>query len=284
MIGKRKAKDIQFYREASDVQSTRLETASASTDRATKTRSSSNRKNVDVGRSSTRSSRCLPSASLRPRRVASRSMFRTASSEFNGVPFRTNVLLQPTTDCLVHLTDPPFLVITLTDVEIVHLERVQFGLQSFDMVFVFSDFSRAPMHVTSIPTTSLDDVKQWLDSVDICVSEGAVNLNWGAIMKTVNEDPYDFFVEGGWGFLQSGSDDGGSSESESGSEFRSDMDDGQEETDVESDRAATLAIRPRTRAARKGLRRRARRARIGMSWRGRRRGRREEEEAAGRVG
>ncbi len=135
----------------------------------------------------------------------------------------------------MHLTDPPFLVITLTDVEIVHLERVQFGLQSFDMVFVFSDFSRAPMHVTSIPTTSLDDVKQWLDSVDICVTEGAVNLNWGAIMKTVNEDPYDFFVEGGWGFLQADSDDEGSDASESGSEFGSDMDDGQEETDVESD-------------------------------------------------
>ena len=44
---------------------------------------------------------------------------------FQGVPFRTNVLLQPTTDCLVHLTDPPFLVITIADIEIAHLERVQ---------------------------------------------------------------------------------------------------------------------------------------------------------------
>ncbi|CAG8460092.1 15884_t:CDS:2, partial [Cetraspora pellucida] len=30
---------------------------------------------------------------------------------FQGVPFRTNVLLQPTTECLVHLTDLPFLVV-----------------------------------------------------------------------------------------------------------------------------------------------------------------------------
>lgn len=44
---------------------------------------------------------------------------------FQGVPFRTNVLLQPTTECLVHLTDPPFLVVTITDIEIAHLERVQ---------------------------------------------------------------------------------------------------------------------------------------------------------------
>ena len=44
---------------------------------------------------------------------------------FNGVPFRSNVLLQPSTDSLVNLTETPFLVVTLTDIEIAHLERVQ---------------------------------------------------------------------------------------------------------------------------------------------------------------
>ena len=44
---------------------------------------------------------------------------------FFGVHARSNVLLQPTTDCLVSLTETPFLVITLVDVEIAHLERVQ---------------------------------------------------------------------------------------------------------------------------------------------------------------
>jgi nucleosome binding factor SPN SPT16 subunit len=44
---------------------------------------------------------------------------------FQGVPFRSNVLLQPSTDCLVNLTETPFLVVTLADIEIVHLERVQ---------------------------------------------------------------------------------------------------------------------------------------------------------------
>lgn len=235
MIGKRKAKDIQFYREASDVQ------FDETGNRKRKYRSGDEDEIELEQEERRRRSQLNKEFKVFAERIAEASEGRVSVDVpyrelgFNGVPFRTNVLLQPTTDCLVHLTDPPFLVITLTDVEIVHLERVQFGLQSFDMVFVFSDFSRAPMHVTSIPTTSLDDVKQWLDSVDICVTEGAVNLNWGAIMKTVNEDPYDFFAEGGWGFLQSGSDDGGSSESESGSEFGSEMDDGQEETDEDSD-------------------------------------------------
>lgn len=44
---------------------------------------------------------------------------------FNGVPYRSNVLLQPSTDCLVNLTETPFLVATLADIEIAHLERVQ---------------------------------------------------------------------------------------------------------------------------------------------------------------
>jgi nucleosome binding factor SPN SPT16 subunit len=47
---------------------------------------------------------------------------------FQGVPFRQLVNLQPTTDCLVHLSDTPFLVVTLADVEIAHLERVQVSI------------------------------------------------------------------------------------------------------------------------------------------------------------
>ena len=51
-----------------------------------------------------------------------------------------------------------------------------------------------------VPHSSLDS------SVDIPFSEGPVNLNWQAIMKTVNDDPYEFFNEGGWGFLSTNDD------------------------------------------------------------------------------
>jgi nucleosome binding factor SPN SPT16 subunit len=84
---------------------------------------------------------------------------------FEGVPFRTSVRLQPTTECLVHLTDPPFLVITLAEIEVASLERVQYILKQFDLCFIFKDFSRAPLHVNSIQSTSMDDVKNWLECV-----------------------------------------------------------------------------------------------------------------------
>jgi len=37
--------------------------------------------------------------------------------------------------------------------------------------------------------------------VDVPLSESRVNYNWGPIMKTINEDPYRFFADGGWSFL-----------------------------------------------------------------------------------
>jgi nucleosome binding factor SPN SPT16 subunit len=138
---------------------------------------------------------------------------------FHGVPFRSNVYIQPTTDCLIQVTEPPFMVITLEDIEVAHLERVQFGLKNFDLVFVFKDFTRAPSHVNTIPVESLEDVKEWLDSSDIAFSEGPLNLNWPTIMKTVTADTHAFFAEGGWSFLANDSDDDDVEEDEEESNF-----------------------------------------------------------------
>lgn len=111
------------------------------------------------------------------------------------------------------------MVITLDDIEIAHLERVQFGLKNFDMVFVFKDFHRAPYHINTIPVESLENVKEWLDSVNIPFSEGPLNLNWPTIMKTVTADPHAFFADGGWSFLSNESDEEDAEESEEESAF-----------------------------------------------------------------
>ncbi|KAF7563053.1 hypothetical protein G7046_g1078 [Stylonectria norvegica] len=141
---------------------------------------------------------------------------------FHGVPFRSNVFVQPTTDCLIQVVEPPFMVITIEEVEVAHLERVQFGLKNFDMVFVFKDFTRAPYHINTIPVEFLDQVKDYLDSSDIAFTEGPLNLNWPTIMKTVTADTHQFFVDGGWSFLQADSDDSGAEESEQESAFELD--------------------------------------------------------------
>lgn len=71
--------------------------------------------------------------------------------------------MQPSTDCLVHLSDPPFTVVTLNEIEVASLERVQFSLKQFDMVLIFKEFTRPPLHINSIPSAQLDNVKEWLE-------------------------------------------------------------------------------------------------------------------------
>lgn len=84
---------------------------------------------------------------------------------FYGVPFRNNVLLQPTVHCLVNLVESPFFVLTLSEVEIAYFERVQFSLRYFDLVFVLKDWNKPVVHINGIPVESLDTIKEWLEYV-----------------------------------------------------------------------------------------------------------------------
>lgn len=83
---------------------------------------------------------------------------------------------------------------------------------------MYKDFTRAPTHINTIPVEYLDRVKEWLDSVDISFTDGPLNLNWQAIMKTVTSDPHEFFKSGGWSFLATDSDNESGSENESDEE------------------------------------------------------------------
>jgi len=82
---------------------------------------------------------------------------------FFGVPFKANVFMQPSAYCLVHLTEPPYFLIAVEDIELVYLERVEHGLKSFDMVFVFKDYKKTPVHINTIPMKELENIKDWLE-------------------------------------------------------------------------------------------------------------------------
>lgn len=218
MVGKRKTRDIQFYREATEMQfdetGNRRRRHRYGDEEEFEAEQEERRRRAALDREFKAFAEKISDAG-RDENVDVDVPFREIG--FNGVPNRSNVLIQPTTDAIVQLTEPPFLVITLNEIEIAHLERVQFGLKNFDLVFVFKDFNRPPVHINSIPVESLEPVKDWLDSVDIPFTEGPLNLNWSTIMKTVTSDPYGFFAEGGWSFLtnESDSEDGSESEEES---------------------------------------------------------------------
>ncbi|KAK5983113.1 putative global transcriptional regulator cell division control protein [Trichostrongylus colubriformis] len=165
---------------------------------------------------------------------------------FLGVPHRSSCTLKPTSSCLVNLTEwaslPPFIV-TLDEVELVHFERVSFQLKNFDMVFIFKDYSRKTQMVQQIPMSSLDNVKEWLNTSDLRYTEGIQSLNWPKIMKTITDDPEEFFETGGWNFLANDSDQDAEPEDESESEDAyspSESESGEDESDEdESEGEAT---------------------------------------------
>ncbi|GMH10409.1 hypothetical protein Nepgr_012250 [Nepenthes gracilis] len=164
---------------------------------------------------------------------------------FHGVPYKATAFIVPTSSCLVELIETPFLVITLGEIEIVNLERVGFGQKNFDMAIVFKDFKRDVFRIDSIPTTSLDSIKEWLDTTDIKYYESRLNLNWRPILKTIVEDPQKFIEDGGWEFLNmeaSDSESDNSEESDKGympsdmeAESESDDEDPDSESLVESE-------------------------------------------------
>ncbi|KIX94135.1 uncharacterized protein Z520_10161 [Fonsecaea multimorphosa CBS 102226] len=220
IIGKRKTRDVQFYREATDMAfdetGNRKRKHRYGDEEEFEQEQEERRRRAELDRLFKSFAEKI-SDQAREYNVTVDIPFRELS--FNGVPNRSNVLMAPTTDALVQLTEPPFTVITLDEIEVAHLERIQFGLKNFDLVFVYKDFHRPPSHINTIPVESLDRVKEWLDSVDIAYTEGPLNLNWGTIMKTVTTDPHQFFKDGGWNFLATESDAEDEEESEEESAF-----------------------------------------------------------------
>lgn len=235
MVGKKKTKDIQFYREALDnhVEETggrRRKTNYGDEDEIAQEREERRRRqqvNDEFKSFAEKISEAYKGLEVEI-------PFRDLG--FNGVPSRQTVLLQPTTECLVYLTEPPYTIVTLNEVEIAYLERVMFGLKNFDLVFIFKDHTIAPVHITAIPMANLEAVKDWLDSVDVLFAESTVNYNWTNIMKTVVEDPIGFYEMGGWSYLQPDAENGDDSEEEEqSSEYEPEEEDDEEFEDSEDD-------------------------------------------------
>ncbi|KFH03669.1 transcriptional elongation factor FACT140 [Toxoplasma gondii VAND] len=163
---------------------------------------------------------------------------------FTGVPMKSNVEILPTANCLVHLIEWPPFVLPLEDIELVSFERVAHGLRNFDVIFVFQDYTKPVKRIDLVPIEFLDNLKRWLNELEIVWYEGKQNLNWNAILKQIREDPHGFVEAGGFEmFLGDDSvsgeegdtdeDDDDEEYAESGSESEYNERSGEEEEDGE---------------------------------------------------
>lgn len=155
---------------------------------------------------------------------------------FCGVPYKASGFIVPTVHCLVDLVDTPFLVVSLSEIEIINLERIGLGQNSFDMAIVFKDYRQDVLRIDAIPSTSARSIKQWLNSVNIKYYESRMNLNWRCVLKSILGDKEKFIENGGWEFLNlEGSDSDSEESSESEGYQPSDVDTGSSESSSESD-------------------------------------------------
>ncbi|KAG0657069.1 FACT complex subunit spt16 [Maudiozyma exigua] len=240
MMGKKKIQDVQFYREASDMAVDETGTGKRGMNKFRRygdedeleQEQEERRKRAALDKEFKYFADAIAEASRGL--VTVESTFRDLG--FQGVPNRSAVYCMPTTDCLVQLVEPPFMVVNLEEIEICILERVQFGLKNFDMVFAYKDITKPVTHINTVPIESLDFVKQWLTDMDIPYTVSTINLNWGTIMKSIQDDPHQFFLDGGWSFLATGSDDEASDESEEEiSEYEASEEEPEDESDYSDD-------------------------------------------------
>ncbi|GLJ05022.1 hypothetical protein SUGI_0009560 [Cryptomeria japonica] len=248
MVGTKKTKDVQFYVEVMDVVQT-LGGARRSMydpdeiEEEQQERDRKNKINAEFQGFVKRVTELWEQPHLKDFELEFDIPFRELG--FHGVPFKASAFIVPTVNCLVELVELPFLVITISEIEIVNLERVGLGQKAFDMAIVFKDFKRDVLRIDAIPQSSLDGIKEWLNSMDIKYYESRMNLNWRPILKTITDDPDKFIEDGGWEFLNmeaSDSDSENSEESDQGyepsdieEESESDEEDSEDESLVESD-------------------------------------------------
>lgn len=129
---------------------------------------------------------------------------------FFGNPNRDLVVISPTTNCLVNLTEMPSFLITLSEVEHVHFERVNFGGKNFDISFIFKNWDLKPRTIYLVETKNKEMIQDWLNLIEISYTVGPKPIIWTEIMPAVKDSKAWFYDEvdnegekksPGWSFL-----------------------------------------------------------------------------------
>lgn len=101
--------------------------------------------------------------------------------EFYGCPHKSVVKVRPTKNCLIAISEFPFFVIDIDEIEVVHFERLSFGIKNFDMAIIFKDFQTF-VRINSIPVEHVEDIKSYLDEIGIIYSESITPMNWTNVL------------------------------------------------------------------------------------------------------
>lgn len=163
---------------------------------------------------------------------------------FMGTPHKEMVKIWFSPHCLLNVSEVPFFVVCVEDIEHVHFERVMPSSRNFDMVIIQKDLSKDPVVINAIPREHLIKIEQTLLEMDVTFTYGAQTWKWRPILDEAKDNPtfyHDKDEEGekkfpGWAlFLENGGDD-----DEEGSGQESEDDDSEYEQESESEEVRRL--------------------------------------------
>ena len=105
--------------------------------------------------------------------------------------------IRPTKDCLIAISEFPFFVLDTSEIEVVHFERMFFGMKNFDLAIVFKDFQNF-IRINSIPTEHTEELKTYFNEIGIIYIESLAPYKWQEILSTIKEDFQDWLDNGAW--------------------------------------------------------------------------------------
>jgi|FrelakmetLWP11LW_1041352.scaffolds.fasta_scaffold68655_1 nucleosome binding factor SPN SPT16 subunit len=116
---------------------------------------------------------------------------------FTGCPMKQVVKIRPTKECLVALSEFPFFVLDVNDIEVVHFERMYYGIKNFDLAVIKKDFTTC-IRINSIPTEYTEELKSYFNGIGIIFLESMAPLKWDLILTQIREDFTGWLDQGAW--------------------------------------------------------------------------------------
>lgn len=106
---------------------------------------------------------------------------------FYGCPTKQVVRIKPTQNCLIAISEFPFFVLDLDDIEVMHFERMFYGMKNFDLAIIYKDFHTFT-RINSVPTEYTEELKTYFNEIGIIYLETLQPLKWQEILGAIRED------------------------------------------------------------------------------------------------
>lgn len=97
----------------------------------------------------------------------------------------------------MNVTDMPFFVMQLDEIEVACFERMYANIRNFDLTFIYKDFEKF-IRVLSIPIEQVEKIKDWLDRSNIIFYDLQINVKWSKFMQNIRTNFKQFVEDGGW--------------------------------------------------------------------------------------